>query len=88
MDPTEIEASCPPHLQELLARVLAIRAAKTACMLGYWGQWREAKALMQRFTSAKNWQLPYYGPALICSTPVGAVLGKTWRGMSAVIGRT
>jgi GT2 family glycosyltransferase len=86
-DPGDIEAACPLHLRDVLARVLAIRAAKTACMLGYWGHWREAGALMQRFTTAKNWQLPYYMPALVCSTPVGAILGKTWRGMDALFGR-
>lgn len=86
-DPSEIEAACPPALEGLLARVLAIRAAKTACMLGYWGHWREARRLMQRFTTRKDWQLPYYGPALVCITPVGAVLGKTWRGVSALFQR-
>jgi hypothetical protein len=87
IDPSEIEAACPPQLRELLASVLGIRAAKTACVLGYWGHWREARALMQRFTSAQNWQLPYYGPALVCSTPIGPVLGKTWRGMNGLLGR-
>lgn len=79
IDPSEIEAACPPPLRDLLARILAIRAAKTACVLGYWGQWREARSLMHRFTTAKDFQLPYYAPALVCSTPVGAVLGKAWR---------
>jgi len=86
-DPTEIESACPTYLRKLLARLLAIRAAKTACVLGYWGHWREAKLLMQRFTSAKNWRLPYHAPALVCSTPLGAVLGKTWRGMSAIVSK-
>ena len=86
-DPTEIEAACPPHLRRLLADILAIRAAKTACVLGYWGHWREAKSLMQRFTSAKDWRLPYHAPALICSTPLGAVLGRTWRGVSGLMSR-
>jgi glycosyltransferase involved in cell wall biosynthesis len=79
IDPREIEAACPTALRNLLAGILAIRAAKTACVLGYWGQWREARALMQRFTTAKNWKLPYYAPALVCRTPIGPVLGKTWR---------
>lgn len=84
VDPSEIEAACPPPLRNLLVRILAIRAAKTACVLGYWGHWREARALMQRFTSARDWQLPYYKPALVCSTPIGAVLGKTWREVNAL----
>jgi glycosyltransferase involved in cell wall biosynthesis len=81
-DPGEIEAACPPALRNLLSEVLAIRAAKTACVLGYWGHWREARALTRRFTSAKNWRLPYHASAVVCSTPVGSVLGASWRVMS------
>ncbi len=79
--PKEIEAVCPPHLQELLARILAIRAFKTACMLGYWGDWREARSLTRRFITPGAWRLPYYAPALVCGTPLGAGLGKAWRAM-------
>jgi hypothetical protein len=85
IDPCEIEAACPPPLRNLLASILAIRAAKTACVLGYWGQWREARSLMHRFTTAKDWQLPYYAPGVVCSTPVGPVLGNTWRRLSALL---
>jgi hypothetical protein len=86
-DPTEIEAACPQPLRKLLAGVLAIRAAKTACMLGYWGRWREARELMKRFTNARNWRLPFHVPALVCSTPVGAGIGKAWRGVNTLFGR-
>jgi len=78
-DASEIESACPPTLRNLLSQVLAIRAAKTACVLGYWGHWREARSLVQRFTSAKNWRLPYHASAVVCSTPVGSVLGASWR---------
>jgi len=81
-DASEIEAACPPPLRDLLSQVLAIRAAKTACVLGYWGHWREARALVRRFTSAKNWRLPYHASAVVCRTPVGSVLGASWRVMS------
>jgi hypothetical protein len=84
IDPQEIEAACPPLLRNLLDRILAIRAAKTACVLGYWGEWREARLLMQRFTTAGHWQLPYYAPGLLCSTPLGPILGKTWRRLNSV----
>ena len=80
-DASEIEASCPPALRDLLNQVLAIRAAKTACVLGYWGHWREAQSLLRRFTSAKNWRLPYHGSAVVCSTPIGAFLGGSWRAL-------
>jgi hypothetical protein len=56
-------------------------------VLGYWGQWREAKLLMDRFTSAKNWRLPYYLPGVLCSTPVGATLGKTLRAVNIMSAR-
>jgi glycosyltransferase involved in cell wall biosynthesis len=83
--PEEIEASCPQHLRELLTGILAIRALKTGCVLGYWGEWRQAGRLMARFTSWRDWNLPYYLPALLCRTPLGAGLGRTWR---AVVGLT
>jgi len=79
VDPHEIEASCPPHLRELLMRVLAIRAFKTACMLGYWGRWREARELVGRFQTSRAWKLPYYASSLVCRTPIAAVIGKVWR---------
>jgi glycosyltransferase involved in cell wall biosynthesis len=81
-DSSEIEAACPPALRALLSQVLAIRAAKTACVLGYWGHWREAHSLVRRFTSARNWRLPYHASAVVCSTPIGAVLAASWRVMS------
>ena len=86
-DPREIERACPPHLRELLRRVLAARAFKTACVLGYWGRWREARSLVRRFVVRGSWRLPYYAPALVCSTPLGAGLGKTWRALRGLRGR-
>ena len=77
--PEEIEASCPSHLREPLSRVLAIRALKTACVLSYWGDWRAARSLRNRFAVAGGWRLPKYFPAQICSTPLGSALGKAWR---------
>jgi hypothetical protein len=47
--PERIEAVCPPELRLLLSDVLAIRAFKRACVLGYWGKWREAAELRRRF---------------------------------------
>ena len=79
--PEEIEACCSPEFRELLSRVLAIRAFKTACMLGYWGQWRAARDLRQRFAVAQSWRLPKYVPAHVCSTPFGSALGTAWRAL-------
>jgi glycosyltransferase involved in cell wall biosynthesis len=81
LHPEEIRASCPERMRELLERVLAIRALKTACVLGYWGRWREARALKRRFKVAGDWRLPKYVPAQVCSTPLGAGLGAAWRAL-------
>lgn len=83
-DPSEIRETCPRHLLELLSNILAIRAFKRACMLGYWGQWREASLLRKRFSVGGYWKLPYSLPAKVCSTPVGAILGHTVRAMKRI----
>ena len=71
LDPAEIKAKCPAHLRGLLDRVLAIRAFKTACMLGYWGRWREARQLLQRFHRWSAWRSPWFVPSQVAATPVG-----------------
>ena len=82
LHPEEIEAACPQHLRPLLERVLAARAFKTACVLGYWGDWRAADELARRFGRVRDgWRLPYFAPSLVCRTPVGAVLGRAWRAL-------
>jgi len=77
--PEEIENVCPESMRELLRNILAVRALKTACMLGYWGQWRQASELRKRFRTRGMWRLPYYLPAMICSTPLGGILGAACR---------
>jgi hypothetical protein len=78
-DPSGIEQSCPPHLRPLLGQILAIRAFKTACVLGYWGDWRAAAALRRRF-SRPSWRpLPYQLASMVCSTPLGPALATAWR---------
>ena len=79
LHPEEIYAACPADLKQLLAGVLMVRALKTACVLGYWGHWREARALVRRFDAPRSWSLPYYGPSLICRTPLGGVIGRALR---------
>ncbi len=82
LEPEEIEAVCPPHLRELLGRILAIRAFKTACVLGYWGHWQQARRLKKQFSVPRAWSLPYYLPAEVSGTPLAGLLGKTWRAVS------
>ena len=77
--PEEIETSCPSHLRGLLSRVLAMRALKTASVLGYWGRWREARDLVRRFRVPGAWRLPYYTSSVVCRTPIGAAIGKLHR---------
>jgi glycosyltransferase involved in cell wall biosynthesis len=77
--PDRIEAGCPANLRPLLAQVLAIRAFKRSCVLGYWGQWREAIALRRRYSLPGRWGLPYYGASLLAGTPLAGALGSMWR---------
>ncbi|HVT39581.1 MAG TPA: glycosyltransferase family A protein [Gemmatimonadaceae bacterium] len=77
--PEQIEASCPRELLGLLREVMAIRALRTACMLGYWGQWRQARALRTQFQTAHAWRFSAFFPAVVCSTPLGKWLGSGWR---------
>jgi len=79
--PEEIEAVCPPELRGVLARILAARALKTGCVLGYWGHWREARDLIRRFDVSEAWRLPYYTSSLVCRTPVGSGIGRAWRAL-------
>src|SRR5437867_5237539 len=81
--PEEIEAVCPPDLRALLSRVLAARALKTACVLGYWGHWREARDLVRRFRVSGAWRLPYYTSSLVCRTSLGGAIGKLHRMIGA-----
>jgi len=78
MDPDALRGICPPQLRPLLERFYAIRACKTACMFGYWGQWYAAAPLLRRFISVRDWRVPLFVPALISGTPLGAAAG--WAG--------
>ncbi len=78
-DPDDLRGVCPPDLRDLLEHVLAIRALKTACILGYWGRWREARDLRRAFRPPRAWNLPLYWPAQVLSTPLAPVTGKLHR---------
>lgn len=79
IDPDPLYETCPPHMRALLRKVLTARALKTACVLGYWGNWPAAHKLRKRFSTLADFRLPYFAPALICSTPLGSLLGRVWR---------
>jgi hypothetical protein len=75
----KIKAVCPANLRPLLAQVLAIRAFKRACILGYWGKWRDAVALRQRYAVPGRWRLPYYALSLLAGTPPAGAIGGVLR---------
>lgn len=77
--PEEIEAECPEHLAGLLRDFLAARAAKTAAVYGYWGRWSEAKVLVKRYLRIRHWRHPYFIPALVAATRLGALAGSLIR---------
>jgi glycosyltransferase involved in cell wall biosynthesis len=81
--PELIEAACPPALRPLLDEVLAIRAFKTACVLSYWGRWREARALVHRFGDGIRPTLPWALAARVAATPAGALAGSVARAAGA-----
>jgi glycosyltransferase involved in cell wall biosynthesis len=85
--PEEIEAVCPESMCGLLRQVLAIRALKTCSVLGYWGQWRRARALWARFRVPGAWRLPYYVSAQVGCTPLGKLIGGAWRGLKRILPR-
>jgi hypothetical protein len=77
--PELIERQCPAELLPLLRKFYVIRAFKTACFQGYWGDWRAAAAIRRRFRTRGDWALPYFTRSLICSTPLGAILARLVR---------
>jgi glycosyltransferase involved in cell wall biosynthesis len=80
-DPEAVRRSCPPHLSTQLERWLALRAMKSACMLAYWGQWRQAAKLRRRFPVSAPWTLPWFWTSLLVSNPLGSVAGAIARGL-------
>ncbi|MBZ2187283.1 MAG: glycosyltransferase family 2 protein [Bryobacter sp.] len=81
LDPEDVRRHCPEQLRPLLEDFLTIRALKTACVLSYWGQWREAVQLRQRFLSPRAAHLPWFYRSLLAASPLGALVGKFLRGI-------
>lgn len=79
VEPDELRAECPPALRPLLEQFLAIRAFKTACVLGYWGEWQRARELRSRFRTKDDTQLPFYWPSIVGATPLAGWAGQAWR---------
>jgi hypothetical protein len=79
VDPSDVEQATPPELRPLLRSFLAARAAKTACLLAYWGRWREGRALVRRFRSPGSWRLPLFAVATLGVNPIGTYAAALWR---------
>jgi glycosyltransferase involved in cell wall biosynthesis len=71
--------ACPQSLLPLLGQFLKIRACKTASVLGFWGEWRQARRLVRRFISPRDWQTPYFSVALLSSSPLVAPIARLAR---------
>jgi len=84
--PELITEICPARLLPLLRGLYALRAFKTACVWGYYGDWRLAAKIRRQFRTEGDFHLPYYVSSWVCATPVGAGLGAAWRTLLSVIG--
>ena len=78
-DPADLRASCPAAMRPLLEEILTLRALKTACVLGYWGQRREAARLIREFRPRLGRWLERDAFARLWASPLGPPLGSTWR---------
>jgi len=81
-DPDDLERGCPAPMRPLLREVLSARALKTASVYGYWGRPHQARKLVRRFVSARDWRRPYFLTALLGCTPVGGWAGWLARAAS------
>lgn len=78
-DPDGLVATCPDHLRDLLTEILALRAAKTACLLGAWGERMEARRLLDRFSTRASRTGRLHGLARLLSSRPGSVLAPSAR---------
>ena len=81
LDPTPVRAACPRTNRPLLDEVLARRSLKTACMLGFWGRWREARTILKRFPAPQRWTSRYFIPAHLAASPAAPVAGAIIRSL-------
>jgi GT2 family glycosyltransferase len=78
-DPEPLYATTATPLRELLDRFLATRAAKTACMLAFWGNWAAARDLVRRFCRVQFIGERFVAVAYVAATPFGAFAGRLVR---------
>jgi glycosyltransferase involved in cell wall biosynthesis len=79
LEPQGLYDACKPAMRELLRRILAVRAGKTACMLSYWGKRREARELVARYCTFADLRLPWVFWGSIGATSLGVQAGRAVR---------
>jgi hypothetical protein len=85
--PDLLELSCPDQLKTLLATVLKLRALKTTCVLGYWGDWRTAQSVLRRHCTIADVRLPLFLQAGLLSTRAGGAVGAAIRFWQRTVAR-
>lgn len=75
LDESILFQACPPALLYVLRRFLKIRACKTAAVLGFWGEWREARRLVRRYLVPGDWRTPLFPVAVLSSSPLVKPIG-------------
>ena len=76
LEPENVRSACPGELAGVLEEFYKLRALKTACVLGYFGEWRKARSLVDRFISLSDWNLPLFTAAMLLSTPISSVVSR------------
>lgn len=79
---------CPPSLLPLLRGFFTLRAFKTACLFGYYGQWQRAAEIRRQFRQPGDYRIPWYLSSWVCSTPLGAALGAGLRAADTLRARS
>lgn len=82
LDQSLLLEACPSALQPLLAQFLKIRACKTASVLGFWGQWRQANDIARRFVTPRDWRTPLFAVAVLSSLPIIKPIGWVARSVT------
>ncbi len=85
LDANVLLDACPPPLLPVLGQFLKIRACKTAAVLGFWGEWRQARRLVRRFVATRDWRTPFFSVAVLSSSPLVKPIG--WMARSLAVRR-
>jgi len=78
-DSLGLRVNTPTHMLSVLDEVLALRAAKTAAVLSFWGQWQTAQHLLQVFPARRNARQKIVIAAKLAANPLGALAGSMAR---------